>query len=84
MKYQNFSKVKSIVETIDKNNKIIGELKGDNISVKILDGQFTIMTIGIWSNCEHCCQDIAESFVKKVREHYELELEKLHTELSKL
>lgn len=84
MKYQNFSKAKSIVEQIDKNNKILEELKGDNVSVKILDGQFPIMTIGTWSSCEHSCQDISASFVKLVQEYYERELEKLHAELSEL
>jgi len=84
MKYQNFSKAKSIVEQIDKNNKILEELKGDNVSVKILDGQFTIMTIGTWSSCEHSCQEISASFVKIVQKYYERELEKLHTELSEL
>jgi len=84
MKYENFEKAKSIVDSIDKHNKVLGELTGDNVSVKLLDGQFTIMTIGSWSSCEHSCQNLAENFVQTLIEAYTQKLQSLHAELLEL
>ncbi len=84
MKYENFEKVKSICEQIDKTKKVIEDLKSDNISVKVLDNQWTIMTVGSWSSCEHDCKDFASKFIIELKNHYETKLLLLHDDLSRL
>ena len=84
MKYENFSKAKSLVEQIDKNKKTLEDLNSDNVSVKLLDNQWTIMTIGSWSSCEHDCRNYAARFVNDLKFHYEEKLKKLNAELETL
>lgn len=84
MKYENFSKAKSIVEQIDKDKKILEELNGDNVSVKVMDNTYTIMTVGSWSSCEHSCRDFAARFIIELKFYYEQKLQKLITELETL
>lgn len=84
MKYENFQKVKSIVEQIDKDKKTLEDLNSDNISVKVLDGQWAVMTIGSWSSCEHDCRNYAARFIHDLKFHYEERLKKLNVELEML
>lgn len=84
MKYENFEKAKSIVEEIRKKQKLIDELSSDNIYVKILDSNYTVMTIGTWSSCEHSQKDLAKEFILKIVQVYASEIAKLHGELQEL
>ncbi len=84
MKYENFQKAKSIVEQIDKNKKLLEDLNSQNVSVKLLDNQWTIMTIGSWSSCEHDCRNYAAQFVNNLKCHYEGVLRHLNAELETL
>lgn len=84
MKYENFKRAKELVEQIDKVNALIAELKGDNVSAKLLSGQYCFMTIGAWSSCEHEAVDLAIHFVSRLIEFYIGRLQKLTNELETL
>jgi hypothetical protein len=84
MKYENFQKAKSIVEQIDKIEKLLEYLNGQNVSVKLIDGPSLIMTIGSWSSCEHDCKNYAARFINDLKCHYEGRSEYLHRELETL
>jgi hypothetical protein len=84
MKYENFQKAKGIVERIDKTEKLLKELNSQSVSIKLLDNQWTIMTIGSWSSCEHECRNYAARFLNDLKCHYEGVLRYLHSELETL
>jgi hypothetical protein len=83
MKYENYKKATELVKEIDKVNELLAELKGDNVSAKLLSGQYCFMTIGAWSTCEHEAVDLAIHFVSRLIEFYTDRLRKLTTELEK-
>jgi hypothetical protein len=83
MKYENYKKATELVKEIDKVNELLAELKGDNVSAKLLSGQYCFMTIGAWSKCEHEAVDLAIHFVSRLIEFYTDRLRKLTTELEK-
>lgn len=84
MRYENFEKVKSLVDKIDKNNAIMKELKGDLVNVKVFNASSPVMTIGAYSDCEHDASQLAINFVSFLKEHYSKRLLKLHSELASL
>ena len=84
MQYENFEKVKEIVTEIDKYNKIIIDLSGDKVEMRINEGQFTIMTICTWDDCEHTYQRMAKDFVTAIVSSYKQHVKRLHNRLSEL
>jgi hypothetical protein len=84
MQYENFQKVKSIVEQIDKDKQTLENLNSNNISVKVLDNLWTVLSVGSWSSCEHDCKNYAARFVNDLKFHYEEKLRKLNAELETL
>ncbi len=80
MKYENFEKAKSIVGQIDNDQQTIEELSRDNVSVKVLVNDWTIMSVG----CEHSCRNYAAKFVNDLKFYYEEKLKNLHAELETL
>lgn len=84
MKYENFKEVKSLVEQIDKINELISDINGDNVSISIIQGSYTFITIGTFSNCEHEAADIARNFIMRMKEFYISKMNSLTQRLSEL
>jgi hypothetical protein len=84
MKYENFEKAKALVEKINNIKVLINDLSSDNVSVRLLDGQCNIITIGAWESCEHSRKDLAIEFVGNLVRSYKNELDKTLEDLSYL
>ena len=81
MRYENFDKVKSIVEQIKKVQQKIRDLTGENIIIEVHSGNWRVMTIGAFSACEHECTALAKDFINDLVRHYKTEEERLLNEL---
>lgn len=84
MQYENYEQAKSIVETIQKHNKILDDLNEKDICLKIMQGTYCIMTIGAWNSCEHSDKQIAIDFIELLKSTYEERVKKLKRDLSEL
>lgn len=84
MKYENFERVNKLMKQINKLKELISDLSLSNISVNISTGQYSFMSIGTWSECDHPCSSLAVDFVRQIKEYYEANLEILYKELESL
>jgi hypothetical protein len=63
MIYENFSKAKTLVEQIEKLERLLLNLTDLSLVIKLnTDGHYNFQTIGIGQNCEHDFARYATSF----------------------
>lgn len=80
MKYEDFEKVKNIVDSIKKYELTLEHLN-KCINVKVFNDSFLIMTIGAYPDCEHECKKIAINFRQQLITHYEDKIQNLREKL---
>jgi hypothetical protein len=85
MKFENFDRAKSIVESINSDLEILNDLDRRKISVMIVDhlGR-TITNIGAWQHCDHYCSTHAVIFIATLKSHYLDRIKKATAELETL
>jgi hypothetical protein len=84
MHYENYDKIAEIVDRIRKEERTLNALNQPEITVSIQDyrrNNWTIMAIGVWSDCEHDYKDEAIYLVKFIRSDVEKKIEFLKEQL---
>jgi hypothetical protein len=84
MKYENWEKVKRLVDQIAKEEKLLDEISWDNISVDIATIGYRIQSIGTWASSEHRLAELAKRFIDEVKADLKIRISKLKDELNEL
>jgi hypothetical protein len=84
MKYENFDKVKSLVEQIRKEESFLEDLSSGNISITINKGNYGIQSIGAWPDCEHRYRDAGIAMVDTIKTDLRNRITKMKSELETL
>jgi prefoldin subunit 5 len=86
MKYENFNKAVTIVQSIDKKSRTLEDLESPGVTVIINANEHNgrIMTIGAHKSYEHEYNPFAMEFIQRIKEDLHNEIKNLKTELAEL
>jgi hypothetical protein len=84
MKYEDYGKLKSICEQIEKEEALLHHLSHETLEIKISSQGNTIQTIGAWNSSEHRHRDIVKVMIADMRVDIESRIARLKTDLAEL
>ena len=84
MKYENYETVKKLVNQIDKHQRSLNLLEGNNTVIIEYSYGSRVYSIGTWNDCEHEYQKQAAALIDFIRDDLQNRIDNLKSQLAQL